>query len=61
MKEQTKNLNLKYIKVKGEAKWEISMTDITIRISIDPIAELEDFNLVTEFSTDKITEVGQRY
>ena len=39
MKEHTHSLNQKYIKAKGEAKQEISMTDITIRIGIDPIME----------------------
>ena len=35
------------------------MIDVTIRIGIDPIVEIEESNLAVEFSTDKITEVGQ--
>ena len=35
------------------------MTDIMIRIGIDPIVEIEEFNLVVEFSMDKVTEVDQ--
>ena len=35
------------------------MTDVTIRIGMDPIAEIEEFNLVVEFSVDKIIEIGQ--
>ena len=35
------------------------MTDVTIRIGIDPIAEIEEFNTVVEFSMDKVTEVVQ--
>ena len=59
MKEQINSLNQKYIKAKGEVKQEISMTNVTIRIGIDPIVEIEESNLVAEFSMDKITEVGQ--
>ena len=33
------------------------MRDITIRIGIDQIAEIEEFNLVVEFSMDRIAEV----
>ena len=51
-KEQISSINLRYIKVKEEAKQEISMTDITIRIGIDQIVELEEFNLVVEFNMD---------
>ena len=58
-KKQANRLNQKYIKAKGEAKQEISMTDVTIRIGIDPIVEIEEPNLVVDFSMDKITEVGQ--
>ena len=35
------------------------MTDITIRIGIDQIVEIEESTLVVEFSMDKSTEVGQ--
>ena len=35
------------------------MTDITIRTGIDQIMEIEESNLVVEFSMHKITEVGQ--
>ena len=56
-KEQTNSLNLGYIKVKEEAKQEISLTDITIRKGINQIAEIEEFNLVVEFNMDRITEV----
>ena len=59
MKDQTNSLGLRYIKIKGEAKQEIPMTDITIRIGRDPIAEIEEFNLEVEFSVDKITEAYQ--
>ena len=35
------------------------MIDKTIRKGIDQIAEIEESNLVVEFSTDKITKVDQ--
>ena len=35
--EQTNSLNQKYIKAKGDSKWEISMTDLTVKIDIDQI------------------------
>ena len=35
------------------------MTDAIIRMGIDPTAEIEKFNLVVEFSMDKIIEVDQ--
>ena len=35
------------------------MTDVTIRIDMDRIAEITESNLVVEFSMDKITEVDQ--
>ena len=39
------------------AKQDISMTDITNRIDIDQIVEIEESNLVVQVSMDKITEV----
>ena len=57
--EETNSLNLIYIKVKGEAKWEISMTDIAINIGIDQIAEMEESSLAVKFSMDKIILVDQ--
>ena len=35
------------------------MTDVTIRIGLDQISEIEECKLAVEFSMDKITEVGQ--
>ena len=52
-KEQTNSLKQKCIKTRGEAKWEISMTDLIMRIDIDQIVEIEESNLVVEFSIDK--------
>ena len=59
MKEQTNSLNQKYIKAKGQAKQEISITDITVRIDIDQMVEIGESNLMVEFSMEKITEVDQ--
>ena len=59
MRGQTKDLNLWYIRVKGEDKQEISMIKETIRIGTGQIAEIEDYNLVVEFNTDRIIEVDQ--
>ena len=56
-KEKMNSLNLKFVKVKEEAIQEISMTDVTIRIGIGEIAEIEEFNLVVEFNMDRIIEV----
>ena len=47
-KEQTNSLSLRYNQIKGEAKQEISMTDAIIRMGIDPIVEIEEFNLVVD-------------
>ena len=58
MMRKTNSSSLKYIKVKGEAKQETFMIEETIRIDIDQIVEIEESNLVVEFSTDKIIEVG---
>ena len=35
------------------------MTDVTIRIGIDQIVEIEEFNFLVEFNMDRITEVDQ--
>ena len=35
------------------------MTSITIRIGKDPIVKIGEFNLMVEFSMDRITELGQ--
>ena len=53
-KEQKNSLNLRYIKIKGEIKQEMSTTDITFRIGIHTVVEIEEFNLVVEFNIDKI-------
>ena len=60
----TNSSSLKYIKTKEGDRQKIYMTNIimikeTIRIGIDQIAEIEDSNLVVEFSADKIIEVDQ--
>ena len=62
--EQTNSSSPRYIKVKGEDTVEISMTSIImikeiIRIGIDQIAEIGEFNLVVEFNMDIIIEVEQ--
>ena len=54
-KEQTSSFNLRYIKVKEEAKQDFFITDITTRIGIDQIMEIEEINLVVEFNMGRIT------
>ena len=54
-----KQFKPKIYQKKRRAKQEISVIDITIRIGIAPIAEIEEFSLAVEFSMDKITEVDQ--
>ena len=64
MMEHTNNSCPRYIKAKGEDTVEISMTNVVmikeiIRIGIDQIVEIGEFNLVVEFNMDRIIEVDQ--
>ena len=59
-----KQLKLLIYQSKRRGRQEISMTNIimikeTIRIDIDQTVEIEESNLVVEFSMDKIMEVDQ--
>ena len=49
--------SLRYIKIKGEARQEISMTDVIIRIGTSWIVEIKEYNLVVEFNMNRIIEV----
>ena len=56
---QIKDLNLRYIRVKGEDKQEIPMIKETIRICTGQRVEIEEYNLVVEFNMDRIIKVDQ--
>ena len=58
--DKTNSLNQRYIRVREEDKWEISMisaimTKETIRIDIDQTVEIEEFHLVVGYNVDEIT------
>ena len=59
MRGQIKDLNLRYIRVKGEDKQEIFVTKETIRIGTGQIAETDEYNLGVEFNMDIIIEVDR--
>ena len=58
---KTNNLSLRYINVREEDRWGISMTDVTeiIQVDTDQIAEIEESHSVTEYNVDKITQIGK--
>ena len=60
---QINSSSLRCFKAKEEDKQEIVMTNVTtireiIKIGIDQVVAIEEFQLVVEFGMDKITEVA---
>ena len=55
---QNRNLNLRFIKVKGEDKLDIIMIKIGIKIGIAQTVEIGDCHIEVELSVDKTIEEG---